>query len=181
MKLIIFLSGGIKSGKDTIGEYLVKNYNFKRYAFADKVKDDVSDLFKIRRDIMDTHEGKNKLISYNITVRDIIINYANNKRDEEQDYWTKIVIENIKKNNYDNIVITDFRYINEYNTIKNEFKDDYKIITINIIREIDDENKHINCISETSLNSFIFDFILYNKTLLDSYTFIDNIIRNINV
>ena len=36
--MIIGLSGYARSGKDTVAEYLVDNYGFKRVAFADEIK-----------------------------------------------------------------------------------------------------------------------------------------------
>jgi hypothetical protein len=44
---IIGLVGAYKSGKDTVGQYIVDNYNGTRYAFADKLKKVCSDVFGI--------------------------------------------------------------------------------------------------------------------------------------
>ena len=41
----IALSGLKRSGKDTIGSYLIQNYDCKRYAFADEVKRLAKELF----------------------------------------------------------------------------------------------------------------------------------------
>ena len=43
--MIIGLSGNIGSGKDTIANYLVDKYNFRKVSFASKLKDIVSILY----------------------------------------------------------------------------------------------------------------------------------------
>jgi hypothetical protein len=42
---IISLSGLIGSGKDTVSDYLVQDYNFRRMSFADTLKDAVAAVF----------------------------------------------------------------------------------------------------------------------------------------
>jgi hypothetical protein len=45
--MIISLSGKAGSGKDTVGNIFIKAYNFKKFAFADILKDIASDTFKL--------------------------------------------------------------------------------------------------------------------------------------
>ena len=54
-KIIGFL-GRKRSGKDTCGEYLIENYNFTKYAFADPLKD----ILKILFNFDDEQLNKNK-------------------------------------------------------------------------------------------------------------------------
>ena len=49
MGKLIGLLGRKQSGKDTLGNYLVDKYNYKRYAFADPIKD----ILKIMFDLSD--------------------------------------------------------------------------------------------------------------------------------
>ena len=44
MKVLILISGKAGTGKDTIGEYLVRKFGFKRYAFADRLKEVATEL-----------------------------------------------------------------------------------------------------------------------------------------
>ena len=55
---IILLCGKKRSGKDTIAEYLVENYNFKHYKITQKLKDCVKVLFNI-----DDYQSKNSNLS----------------------------------------------------------------------------------------------------------------------
>lgn len=59
---VIAISGWKQNGKDTVADYLVKNKQFKRVAFADKLKDMVSEEFNIPREHCDSHEYKERPI-----------------------------------------------------------------------------------------------------------------------
>jgi len=59
-KAIVFLLGhqaGV--GKDTLGNHLIGKEGFIRFAFADKLKESVADLYGFTRQQMYTDEGKN--------------------------------------------------------------------------------------------------------------------------
>ena len=43
--MIVGICGLIGSGKDTIADHLVKDHNFVKISFADKLKDTVATLF----------------------------------------------------------------------------------------------------------------------------------------
>ena len=51
--MIVALSAYKNSGKDTAADYLIKNYDFVRVAFADPLKDSVAEMFGISRDSLD--------------------------------------------------------------------------------------------------------------------------------
>lgn len=55
--MFISLSGNIGSGKDTVAEYLLENYNFNQFSFAGSVKDVLSIVFGWDREML---EGKTK-------------------------------------------------------------------------------------------------------------------------
>lgn len=50
---VIAISGWKRSGKDTAAEHLIKEYGFKRIAFADPLKDRVAEEFEIPRNHCD--------------------------------------------------------------------------------------------------------------------------------
>ena len=43
--MILGICGLQSSGKDTIGDYLINNYGFKKFSFAEVLKDLISILF----------------------------------------------------------------------------------------------------------------------------------------
>ena len=168
---VILLSGFMKSGKDYIGNILTDKFLFKRLAFADKLKDEVSDLYKIDRQLMDTQQGKETEINGK-SVRDILITHAQNKRKIDTHHWCHYIKDDILSCD-DYIVITDWRFLEEFLYLK---KLNLDIITIRIIRE---SVKGNNCETENELNNFNFDYILENNKN-DSYIvkFFQQILKN---
>ncbi len=49
--MIIGICGLIGSGKDTIAEYLIKEHNYIKLSFADKLKDSVATMFDWDREL----------------------------------------------------------------------------------------------------------------------------------
>lgn len=171
---IILLAGKAGSGKDTVANHLVKNYSFKRFAFADTLKEYTSKKYNVPLHILFTQEGKKQEIMVNnkmVTLRDLLIKDGAEKREENNNYWVDLVIEKIKSESLtQDIVISDFRFPNEYNRIKEFFSE---LATVLVVRENGCEN--IDDLSETSLNKFKFDRVIFNdRTIYDLEKFIDN-------
>ena len=51
--MIIGMCGLIGTGKDTVADILVNNYNFKKLSFADKLKDGVATVFSWDRQMLE--------------------------------------------------------------------------------------------------------------------------------
>lgn len=170
--IIIFISGYLQSGKDTVGNFLVKKYDFIRLAFADELKNEVSKLYNIDRLLMDTSNGKKQSIDVNIegvtTVRDLLICHGKSRRDFDEKYWAlKIVdkIHSLSQNGHDKFVISDWRFYNEYQTIVEDpyiKSNDGRVLTWRINRwDIPPSTDE----SEISLDKFNFDKIIDNKQI----------------
>lgn len=171
---IILLSGKASSGKDTVANYLVKNYSFKRFAFADTLKEYVSMKYNIPLEFLFSQEGKKQKILINnkeLTIRDILIKEGKEKREQDLNYWVDLVIEKIKAEPLiQDIVISDFRFPNEYFRIQDFFTE---LASVTIVRENGCEN--IDDESETALNLFKFDRVLFNdRTIYDLEKIVDN-------
>ena len=169
------LSGYAQSGKDTVAKYLVDFHKYKRFAFADILKDQVSVKYNIQRSLLDTGKGKDLFNpTYNCTNRQLLIKYSFEKKKDCQDYFVNNILEKINgEKDHSNIVISDWRYPNEYNVLFQKFNKIHKILKIRVNRwetaTIDDE-------SETSLDNFEFDYIIENDNNLD---FLNKKIENI--
>lgn len=157
MPLIIMISGYQGSGKDTIGRNLTTYYGFTRLAFADMLKDEVADQYKINRALMDTLEGKAEPYDETRTVRDILLEHGQLRRNQDQNYWCNAVMEKIK--GLGRVVITDWRFPHEYDAITNAFgRENVHTWRVNRIgRRLEDMDY-----SEYALNNWNFDHVFEN-------------------
>ena len=164
MNIRILLVGGyLQSGKDLAADYICKKYGFERFAFADCLKDEVSEFFGINRQSLDT----GSLYDNGETVRDLLIRYGDEKRKDDQAYWIKKVIRKIEGKRSDQVVIPDFRYPEEYHFCKEHFSSGL-ISTMKFYRY--DYPKRTDP-SETSLENFPFDYYINNqKDIYNFYT-----------
>lgn len=150
--MLILLSGKLKAGKDTVAKYLVEEYGFERFAFADKLKELAKDHFN--------WNGEKDQVG-----RDLLIAIGNAVRDLDQDAWVNYVKRKIAETYADkdfNIVISDTRYLNELNFGKDWFG---KIIRISRDVNYTPNERFIieNSVSETQLDNIEFDYYLDNN------------------
>ena len=104
----IALSGLKRSGKDTVGSYLIQNYSCKRYAFADEVKRLARELFP-------------EEFVQNDKPVDLLQWLGNTMRQRNPDVWINRLSTMIQltKDPVPNLVVTDVRYPNEVQALKN--------------------------------------------------------------
>jgi len=134
--MIIGVCGFQSSGKDTIADYLIREHNFIRLSFASVLKDIISIIFDWPRDKLEglTKEDRlwreqidpwwSKTLEIpNLTPR-YIMQYIGTdlfKKHFHTDIWVKIIenkINNLYNNNNQNIIISDCRFENEINMIR---------------------------------------------------------------
>lgn len=130
--MIISISGFIGSGKDTVADYLVANYGFKRDSFARSLKDAVSVIFNWPRDMLEglTPESRawreqpdtwwSLRLGMHITPRMVLQQWGTEviRAGFHDDMWVAS-LENRLRNSNDNIVITDCRFPNEIEALRN--------------------------------------------------------------
>jgi dephospho-CoA kinase len=200
--MIIGLIGNQRVGKDTVADYLVKNYQFKKYSFADPIKSiskiifgwDNEILNGINKDDKDEETGivprdffkwfgtdvmqfefDNNFLNNNIPRRSIWAYALKNKIDED-----------LKKQINKNIVITDFRFIHEYQLLLNNYSNINFILVnnedIKIPESIIFDNYwqyEIKSILEQIIQSNkSFNIIINNNTIEELYYNIHNILFN---
>ena len=130
--MILGIVGAIGSGKDTIADYLSNFHEFRRESFASSVKDALSVIFGWDRTML---EGRTKVSRIwreeidqwwaerlnipHLTPRWVMQNFATELCREQfhKDIWIASLENKIRKSK-DNIVITDCRFPNEFETIK---------------------------------------------------------------
>lgn len=130
--MIIGVCGFIGSGKDTIADYLVNFYGFRRESFANSLKDAVAHVFGWDRTLL---EGRTKqarewreqvdpwwaerLGMPNLTPRWVLQYWGTEvcRKAFHDDIWIAS-LENKLRNSKDHIVISDCRFPNEIKSIK---------------------------------------------------------------
>ena len=187
MPKIIAICGAKRSGKDVLADHLVKNYNYKRIAFADPLKVAVKNLFNFDDDQVgigiDTGSNRKDIIDdkWGITPRAALQFFGTEIMQEKiQELLPNInknFFANTLKNHIENaeedqkFVISDLRFIHEYEMLANiqniQHKD--KVI-VRVIRpynnRIRDENPHI---SEIEYTNIPYDIIMINNGTINEY------------
>lgn len=97
----IGLSGKMRSGKDTVAEFLVDEFGFQRFAFADRLKELASELFGVRPDV------KN---------RDLLVRLGRKMCDVDREVWVNYVLARIPEE--DAVVISDVRFPYEHEALR---------------------------------------------------------------
>ena len=132
MTTIIGICGFIGSGKDTVADYLVNQYHFRRDSFANSLKDAVSAVFGWDRELLegrttaarDWREQPDTWWSHKlgmpITPRWVLQQWGTEvcRKSFHNDIWI-VSLENRLRQSTDNIVISDCRFPNEVKAIKN--------------------------------------------------------------
>lgn len=173
--IIIGLGFMSKVGKDEIAKYLVKRYNFKRIAFGDVLKQDITKIKNITLEELEQNKEN---------YRDLLISHGENKRKEDPLYW---VNQTIKSNNIDfnnlkqNIVISDVRRIDELKWLK-QLNDKYKnVYIIEVIKQKhwDTDIETIKSIVYGNYFNLIYGRLINIGTIKDLHDTVDNIITKI--
>ena len=185
-KMILGICGFQSSGKDTIADYLVSRYGFKKLSFACALKDILSIIFgwprdklegitkedRLWRENVDTWWAK-KLNMPHLTPRFALQHFGTEifRNNWHPDIWTKIIEKQLTT--YTNIIITDCRFPNEINLVKK-----YGGKLIHIYKtglDCDIQNMHISEVSWIRSN---FDYEIENtSTICDLHEKIKNIIE----
>jgi len=131
--MIIGVTGFIGSGKDTVANYLTTFHGYKRISFAGTLKDSVAAVFGWDRDMLEgttksSREWREQLDLWwserlgipELTPRWVLQQWGTEVCREgfHNDIWVASVENQLRKAK-DNIVITDCRFTNEIEAIKN--------------------------------------------------------------
>lgn len=166
--IVIMLSGKSGSGKDAVANQMETQFNQMGYNtlvihFADLVKYYAIQYYKW--DGEKDERGRNLLQGIGTHMM----------RNYDPDYWALIVAEFIAaaKNDFDVVLIPDWRFLNEYDKVCDHNKN---VFAIRINRYNKDGSPYINPamteeqlkhISETQLDDFVFDWVIENRGSLE--------------
>jgi hypothetical protein len=178
--MIVLITGNKGSGKDTMADYLVKKYEFTKYAFARPIKEAIKIIFDWSDNDLNKGELKEKKDNkYGISPRDIlqwfgteVFQYYINKDFPEfekkigRGIWVNSFLNWRNKYKYlKNIVISDWRFPHEQEIILNNIKDE-KIKFIKVIRNIENIDTHE---SEIHIRDLFADITLNNTTTISDF------------
>ena len=119
-KRIVGVSGQPGHGKDTVADYLVSEFGFTKLAFAKILKDKARVEFGLTNEQLNGNLKEVDIPLYGKSPRVIMQELGCYYREIYKDFWVRAVLEEVNGNKkYQNgLVISDVRFPNEYNIIK---------------------------------------------------------------
>jgi hypothetical protein len=179
-KMIIGLSGYARSGKDTVAEHLVLNHKFAQKSFAEPMK---KAMYILNPIVSSDKIG-------NFRYQNLVDTYGLDKSKEDypeirrllqvfgtevgrgifgDNFWVDIVLKNIDS---ENIVISDVRFKNEADAIRNAGGQVWRINRSGI-------GPVTNHSSETDLDDYMFRYTIdNNSSIKDLNDLVDQIINS---
>ena len=160
--LVIGFAGKARSGKDTAGAYLVDQYQFLRYSFAQPLKEATKIMFSLTDKQIENKEkpaepwGRSPRELYQKVGTDIA-------RNIDVNVWVKGADIFMQKNPGRSIVVTDVRFSNEAYWIRN--KGGVVVFLESKTRGIYENSEHS---SENGLSSEDVDIVIQNDGTINA-------------
>ena len=183
--MLVGLNGFKGSGKDTVGEYLVREYSFEKLSFAAKLKESAASLFNIPVEYwedlkndenvvieieVNKHTTEGEDIVASVTAREFLQRYGTEAHRDVfgQDFWVDHALKGVDPNK--NFVFTDARFENELQRIKS-----LGGYNVQILRpELTNEDSHA---SEVPPPRHLIDYAIVNGSDFESlYNQVDDFV-----
>jgi hypothetical protein len=174
--VIIGVVGFIGSGKGTVGDILEREHGYKKFAFADALKDAVAGIFLWPRGLLegDTNASRafrervdvwwSHKLGYEVTPRLILQKFGTEacRHGIADNIWIAALEKRI--HGYEDVVITDCRFPNEIDFIRSAGG-----VLIRVKRGDDPSPEELSKmhISETAWNDYDPDFVIHNEGTKD--------------
>jgi hypothetical protein len=128
---LFLLTGKAGAGKDTVADYLVNQHNFVKFNFATTMKEYASKIYNIDLAYFYDRDKKDSPLPFKVqtqsnksvvTPRDVLIEYAAKTRSEDPDYWSKVLLKEMQKqqDTTNRFVIADCRLRSEIAFMKSQ-------------------------------------------------------------
>ena len=174
--MIIGLVGYIGSGKGTVGDILVRNHGYTKFAFADALKDAVATIFTWPRGLLEGDSNASRAfrertdvwwshkLGYEVTPRLILQKFGTEacRNGIADNIWIAALEKRI--HGYEDVVISDCRFPNEINFIRSAGG-----VIVRVKRGDDPSPEELSKmhISETAWNNYNPDFVIHNEGSVD--------------
>lgn len=188
--MIIALTGKKRCGKDTIANYMCEKYGFVNYGFADPIKEISKIMFDFSEEQLDGYLKEVEDRFWGIAPRDFFQKFGTDiaqfefpkyfpglvRQKDSRAIWVRVFefwyAKRLKENPELKVVISDLRFIHEYEYLK---KMDAYFIRVKSNRNTGEFDNHI---SETELDSKKIDNEIENNGSLEElYLKIDELIK----
>lgn len=171
--MIIGICGKKRSGKDTVGDYFLFKYGFKKQSFAGVLKRAVKDLFHLSEE--DFSGDKETILPiWGVSLRKILQFLGTDILRDQINPDFHVIRTFMEVNPEENIIFTDVRFINESLEIKKRGG-----IIIKISRETGIIDTHS---SELEIDLIFADYVVENcGTLEELYSKIEEIYKEISI
>lgn len=164
---LVLICGYMRTGKDALcsslmgikrfnwriyskGERLYPNSDYKRFAFADKLKKEAAFVYSIPVDIKDKDYPGFQVNGKKCSARDLYIEWAKHRKNTDSNYWCKDILKQSK------CIVSDWRFLNELDFITIRFSN---IATVRVFRK-DVPIPPLSAATEHELDKELTDFLV---------------------
>lgn len=157
---IVLVSGFAGAGKDTFANVLCKHKGYRRFAFADPIKEQIAESLDVNLQWLHSPVGKQKVVAGK-TLRQHCIDLGESERKKDPEVWGKQIAQQIQESNCEKVVISDWRLLPELFAIQKAFPEAF-IVPIRIQRT----SQYLSSVpdmTEYSLMGFPFAFTIQNS------------------
>lgn len=166
---IIALCGYKSSGKDFVANYITKKYNYRHEKISKKLKNTIQMLFDLTDDQIEGTQKEMIDEKWGVSPRKLmqfigtdVFQYKLPEilPDCNRTFWIKSMCNEIKEKKCENIVISDLRFVHEYEYFK-EHMVNYNIVIVEIVNnKIFKNDTHI---SESEFDMIPKDYVVNNE------------------
>jgi dephospho-CoA kinase len=174
---LICICGQKRSGKDTVAKFLEENYGYKNEKIAGALKDTLMPMFSFTPDQLETDLKEVVDPRWNITPRQAMQFVGTDLMQYKiqelmphigRKFWIQSFIQKHLANNEEPIVISDIRFIHEYEELQA-----YNPLVVRVVRYDDTthtpQKQKDNHVSETEFENIPADIILLNNGSLEHF------------
>lgn len=167
---IVGICGLKRSGKDTVADHLVSNYGYTKIKFASSLKSACRELFGFTEEQMETDEKEIVDPVWNISPRKALqyigTEIMQHKINElipgtGRLFWVKKIMHEIQKSPNNRFVLSDLRFMHEYDYLKQYYGNQFQVIKISKINLDLQDDMHI---SEQEWCRIPHDFLIDNDS-----------------